>query len=99
MPEHFFSIWGKSRFALGGMEGFSGGLGMRHFGGYTDGAAPQTPAATLFDGMLGYEDGRWRYALTVQNIADRVYVSPCLSRGDCWFGARRTAIVSARYRF
>jgi iron complex outermembrane receptor protein len=72
---------------------------MRHFGGYTDGAAPQTPAATLFDGMLGYEAGRWRYALTVQNIADRVYVSPCLSRGDCWIGARRTAIVSARYRF
>ena len=46
-----------------------------------------------------YEDGRWRYALTVQNIADRIYVSPCLSRGDCWFGARRTAIASARYRF
>lgn len=51
-PEHLFSIWGKSRFAL-----------------------------------------------TVQNIADREYVSPCLSRGDCFYGARRTAIVSAHYRF
>lgn len=98
-PEHLFSIWGKSRFALGGIEGFSGGLGLRHFGGYTDGAAPQTPAVTLFDGMLAYQEGRWRYALTVQNIADRVYVSPCLSRGDCWFGARRTAVLSARYQF
>jgi len=100
VPEHMFSIWGKTRFALGGREGFSGGLGMRHFGGYRDGAAtPETPAATLFDGMLAYEEGRWRYALTVQNIADRIYVSPCLSRGDCWIGARRTAIVSAAYRF
>jgi iron complex outermembrane receptor protein len=99
LPEHMFSVWGKTGFSVGDMDGFSAGLGMRHFGGYTDGAAPQTPAATLFDGMLGYEDGRWRYALTVQNIADRVYVSPCLSRGDCWFGARRTAVLSARYRF
>jgi iron complex outermembrane receptor protein len=98
-PEHMVSVWGRTGFALGGRDGFSAGVGMRHFAGYTDGAAPETPAVTLFDGMLGYEEGRWRYALTVQNIADRVYVSPCLSRGDCWFGARRTAIVSARYRF
>ena len=99
VPENMFTLWGKSGFSLGAVEGFSAGLGMRYFSGYTDGAAPETPAVTLFDGMLGYEDGRWRYAFTVQNIADREYVTPCLSRGDCWFGARRTAIASATYRF
>jgi iron complex outermembrane receptor protein len=99
LPEHQFSVWGKGRFALGDVEGYSAGLGMRHFAGYRDGAAPETPAVTLFDGMLGYEDGRWRYALTVQNIADRTYVSPCLSRGDCFYGARRTALLTARYRY
>ena len=99
LPENMFSVWGKSGFSLGTLDGFSAGLGMRYFSGYTDGAAPETPAVTLFDGMLAYEVARWRYALTVQNIADRVYVTPCLSRGDCWFGARRTAIASAYYRF
>jgi iron complex outermembrane receptor protein len=99
LPEHIFSIWGRTGFALGGIDGFGAGLGMRHFGGYRDGAAPETPAVTLFDGMLAYEEGRWRYALTVQNITDRVYVSACLSRGDCFYGARRTAIFSARYHF
>lgn len=100
LPEHIFSVWGKTGFALAGVDGFSAGLGLRHFSGYRDGAAtPETPAVTLFDGMLGYHEGRWAYTLTVQNIADRVYVSACLSRGDCFYGARRTAIFSARYRF
>jgi iron complex outermembrane receptor protein len=35
----------------------------------------------------------------VQNIADKRYVSTCLPRGDCFFGARRTANVTATYRF
>lgn len=35
----------------------------------------------------------------VQNIADKEYVSTCLGRGDCWFGARRTVVGTVSYRF
>jgi iron complex outermembrane receptor protein len=53
----------------------------------------------LVDAMLGLDRGPWRYALNVQNLGDRTYVATCLGRGDCWYGARRTAIASATYRF
>jgi iron complex outermembrane receptor protein len=35
----------------------------------------------------------------VQNLTDKIYFATCLGRGDCWYGARRTVIASARYRF
>jgi iron complex outermembrane receptor protein len=99
LPRHQIAVWGSSRFALGGTDGFIAGLGVRHMSDFTDGAAPTTPSLTLFDGMIGYDKGPWRYTLNVQNLTDKVYVATCLSRGDCWFGARRTAVLSARYRF
>jgi iron complex outermembrane receptor protein len=37
--------------------------------------------------------------LNVQNLADKTYVSTCLDRGDCFYGARRHANLTATYRF
>lgn len=99
MPRHQAAVWGSSRFAIGDTGGFIAGLGMRYMSDFADGAAPTTPALTLFDGMIGFDSGKWRYALNVQNLTDKTYVATCLSRGDCWFGAKRTAVLSARYRF
>ncbi|HEX5162542.1 MAG TPA: TonB-dependent siderophore receptor [Steroidobacteraceae bacterium] len=99
LPANQLSVWGTGRFALGGIEGIKAGLGVRYLSSFQDGIAPTTPAVTLIDGMLGYESGRWRYALNVQNLGDEIYVSTCLGRGDCWYGARRTAILSAGYKF
>jgi iron complex outermembrane receptor protein len=66
---------------------------------FRDGAAPETPSVTLYDAMISLDQGQWRYALNVQNLADKVYVATCLGRGDCWYGARRTVVASAAYRF
>ncbi len=99
IPKYQAAVWGSSRFAIGDQSGFLAGLGVRYSSSFTDGAAPQTPSVTLFDGMIGYEHGPWRYALNVQNIADKEYVSTCLGRGDCWFGARRTVVGTVSYRF
>jgi len=81
------------------MPAFMAGAGVRYMSAFTDGTAPQTPSVTLFDAMLGFDRGAWRYALNVQNLTDKVYVSTCLGRGDCWWGTRRTVIASIRYRF
>ena len=69
------------------------------FASAKDGAAPETPSVTLLDLLFAYDTGNWRYALNVNNATDKEYVSTCLSRGDCWFGARRSVIASATYRF
>ncbi|OZI54487.1 TonB-dependent siderophore receptor [Bordetella genomosp. 4] len=99
VPKHMASLWGKYRFALASMPGFSVGAGVRYLGSFTDGAAPETPSVTLFDAMVAYDSGAWRYALNVNNIADKSYEVTCLSRGDCFYGQRRTVTASATYRF
>ncbi|WP_295857520.1 TonB-dependent siderophore receptor [uncultured Xylophilus sp.] len=102
LPKHNASVWGRYRFALAGTPGFSAGVGVRMFGGFRDlssGTGPRVPGVTLVDALLAYDTAQWRFALNVQNLGDRRYFSTCLSRGDCWFGAPRTAIASATYRF
>ena len=62
-------------------------------------AGPQIPSVALLDFVFAYETDQWRYALNVNNAIDKVYYSTCLSRGDCWWGARRNIVASATYRF
>ncbi len=99
IPRHQASAWGKWRFAVGNVSGFSLGAGVRWMNGFADGAAPRTPSVVLLDSMLAYDAGPWRYALNINNLTDKSYVATCLSRGDCWFGARRSVIASATYKF
>jgi iron complex outermembrane receptor protein len=99
VPRHQASVWGKWRFALGDIQGLSLGAGARYMSSFTDGDAPTTPSVTLFDAALAWDTPHWRYALNVRNLADKTYNSVCLSRGDCWYGARRTVVATATYRF
>ena len=102
-PRNQASVWGKYRFSIAGVPGFSAGAGVRYMSGFTDvdgsSAGPRVPSVTLLDLMLAYESDRWRYALNINNATDKTYFSTCLSRGDCWFGARRSVVASATYRF
>ncbi|WP_394790986.1 TonB-dependent siderophore receptor [Rhodoferax sp.] len=93
------SVWGKWRFAVAGVEGLALGVGVRSMSAIHDGAAPTTPAVTLLDAMLSLDQLHWRYALNVSNLTDKVYTTICLSRGDCWYGARRNVVASVTYRF
>ncbi|TAK74834.1 MAG: TonB-dependent siderophore receptor [Aquabacterium sp.] len=109
LPRNQASFWGKWRFAVAGIEGFSAGAGLRWMSSFRDVAhayngsvtstAPETPAVTLVDAMVAWENARWRAALNVTNLSDKVYYSTCLSRGDCWYGARRSVVGSLTYRF
>lgn len=98
-PKHVASIWGKYRFALNNMPGFSVGAGVRWVDGFRDGAGPEVPSVTLVDALLAYETPQWRLALNANNLFDKTYVATCLGRGDCWYGARRSVVASATYKF
>jgi iron complex outermembrane receptor protein len=99
LPKNLVSVWGTWRFALGGVGGFSAGLGVRHASAFTDGGAPETPSVTLADGLLAYDTRDWRVALNATNLFDKTYVTTCLSRGDCWWGARRNLVATVSYKF
>ena len=59
----------------------------------------RTPDYTLFDAMIRYETGPWRFQVNATNLADKRHVTTCLARGDCFFGIGRTVLGSATYRF
>jgi iron complex outermembrane receptor protein len=98
IPKHQASLWAKRGFTIAGTR-FSGGAGVRHMSDFQDGAAPVTPAVNLVDAMISWENPQWRVALNVNNLADKTYVATCLGRGDCWYGARRNAVLSATYKW
>lgn len=105
-PENQASIWGKYNFSIAGVSGFSLGAGVRYMSAFSDNHAadpslnpPTVPTVTLVDGLFAWENAHWRYAINASNLEDKTYYSQCLSRGDCWYGARRNIIGSATYRW
>ena len=100
VPEHMASLWGKYRFALGGLQGFTVGAGVRYTGPVWDGADTiQTPGYTLYDAMVSWEDKDWRFQVNGTNLADKVYFTACLTRGDCFYGSGRTVMAQLTYKF
>lgn len=99
LPARQASVWGVWRFARQGAGGFSAGFGARYMSSFRDGGGPEVPSLSLFDALLAYDTPRWRLALNGTNLSDKTYVSTCLRRGDCWYGARRTVTATATYRF
>lgn len=99
IPSQQTSLWAKYSFAAAGVTGLSVGGGVRHMNAFRDGGAPTTPEVTLVDALFAWDSPSWRVALNVNNLSNKTYVATCLSRGDCWFGAKRNAVLSATYRW
>lgn len=98
IPRHSAALWAVHRFA--DLASLRAGAGLRHVGTSSDGVdGTITPASTLLDLMLSWDDGPWRLALNVSNATDRTTIATCLERGDCWFGTRRKAVLSASWRW
>jgi iron complex outermembrane receptor protein len=99
VPEYQASLWTRYKFALAQGQ-FSIGGGVRYVGPSWDGRdVLETPSFTLLDAMLGYETGPWKASLTVNNLTDKIHVTTCLNRGDCFYGMRRTLTANLRYSF
>ncbi|MGS1005769.1 TonB-dependent siderophore receptor [Achromobacter anxifer] len=104
-PRQMASAWLNYRLRESMLRGLGIGVGVRYVGSiYNDEANTwKTPSFTLFDAALQYDTGPWRFALNVQNLANKEYVSTCYqSVGDgsqCQYGQERTLVLNARYRF
>jgi len=100
VPKHTASAWVTRRFSIGGVPGFTVGGGIRYLGESWDGMdGIRTPSATLLDAMFAWDNGPLRLSLNVANLADKVQITTCLARGDCFYGQRRTVTANATYRF
>lgn len=100
MPLHLASVWVTREWRTGADSRLTIGPGIRHTGASFDGNdALRTPDYTLFDAMLAWERGAWRVSVNSANLADKVHVTACLARGDCFFGSRRNAVAGVSYRF
>lgn len=98
IPKHNVSAWLSHGFSVAGVDGFTAGAGVRYLGTSWDGTdALETPSATLVDALLAWQTGPWRFALNAVNLADKVQITTCLARGDCFYGQRRTVMLTARY--
>ena len=100
VPLYQAALWAKQKFSLWGVHGFSAGAGVRYIGESWDGTdSIKTPPYPLFDAMLSYETEKWRFQINGTNLADKIHVTTCLARGDCFYGSRRTILSSATYKF
>lgn len=100
MPRNMASLWATRRFSIGDLHGFQAGGGIRYTGSSFDGMdILRTPVYTLYDAMFAYDAKSWRLAVNASNLADKVHVTTCLARGDCFYGLRRTVIATVGYRF
>ena len=92
LDSYGFPVWADWTGRVGG--------GVRYIGESWDGTDTiRTPDYTLFDAMIRYETGPWRFQVNASNLADKRHVTTCLARGDCFFGIGRTVLGSATYRF
>jgi iron complex outermembrane recepter protein len=100
VAKHTGSAWLSRHFSIAGRSGFSAGLGLRYIGDAWSGTTLiRTPSSTLVDAMLGYDHGDWRLGLNAVNLRDKVQITQCLARGDCFYGQRRTVNATLSYRF
>lgn len=100
VPEHMAKLWAVHTFGAYGLPQLRAGLGVRYVGKtWSDSNALVTPSNTLLDAMASWDEGAWRFALNVSNLADKTYLATCLDRGDCWFGTKRKAVASLTYRW
>ncbi|BFO54660.1 TonB-dependent siderophore receptor [Acidovorax sacchari] len=100
VPKHTASAWLSHRFGTGGRGQWTVGGGLRYTGSqWTGTTAITTPSSTIADAMVSYDAGDWRLAFNVVNLTDKVQVTQCLARGDCFYGQRRTYMLTSTYRF
>jgi iron complex outermembrane receptor protein len=99
VPDQMASAWVTYR-PQGEWEGFKSGFGLRYVGKTWDGVDKiHTDPYLLADAMVGYETDRWAVTLTGRNLFDKVHITSCLARGDCFYGERRSVALNVSTKF
>ncbi|MCO7224557.1 TonB-dependent siderophore receptor [Pleionea sp. CnH1-48] len=105
VPDQMLSVWATYR-PEEFWHGFKVGGGARHVGesfffalNNNVPTPTTTDSYTLVDLMVGYEFDNVDLSLNIANVTDKMVVTTCLSRGDCFYGQERTVTANLRYRF
>ncbi|WP_165396781.1 TonB-dependent siderophore receptor [Sphaerotilus mobilis] len=103
VPERSARIAARHDWLQGPAAGLSAGLGLTHHGRLAGDTTNTyfTPAATLWDAQLGYRMGDARYALRIDNLADKKYFVPStyFGGGQVIPARPRTVQASATFAF
>lgn len=106
VPRHNIALWAMYRLPQDLLPGVKIGGGVRRIigtSGYVLGSTPtpaKLPAYTVFDAVIGYEQGPWNVSLNISNLLDKTYVQSCYyATTTCFYGDGRNAIVRATYRW
>lgn len=97
VPRNRLSLWADYRFA----SGIRVGLGARYSGstrGENEAAPARVPSTTFYDAMVGYDFQQWSLALNLRNLTDKNALTNC-GATTCYYGAPRSVIATATYRF
>jgi iron complex outermembrane receptor protein len=101
VPRQMVSLWADYTLHGGPLRNLGMGGGMRVIGS-TYGAADDSfrvSSFTLFDLAIHYDWRSWRFGLNATNLFDRQYVAACASATQCFWGARREVMGTARYQW
>lgn len=100
-PSQLASLWGDYTFHTGALSGFGFGGGVRYVGkSYADNLNTQVvPDFVLGDLAVHYEWDKWRAAVNVTNITDKIYVSACQGDLSCFYGDRRRVLGTLAYKW
>lgn len=110
IPNNLASLWVNYTAHSGPVSGLGLSAGARYVGrtfgtatnlwgiaGYTN-ASSRLPDFVLFDAAIRYDFARrWRLSVNVANLADKTYVSSCLSATTCYYGAGRNVLAALGY--
>ncbi|MFN4119192.1 TonB-dependent siderophore receptor [Acidovorax sp.] len=99
VPYHQASVWGNYQLAAWGLPEWTVGAGLRYTGDMVDGTANayRVPGYSVVDAMLAWQQGPWRVALNVRNLANKQFL--ICNGAQCRDGNPRTATLSASYRW
>ncbi|SFD56152.1 iron complex outermembrane recepter protein [Pseudomonas citronellolis] len=106
IPQHMASLWADYSFHGGALDRFGVNAGVRYIGtSYADALNTlKVPAYTLLDVGAHYDLAAldpslagWQVETTVNNLADKEYVSACATATKCFWGGRRSVLASVKY--
>ncbi|WP_374012769.1 TonB-dependent siderophore receptor [Pseudoxanthomonas koreensis] len=104
VPDWTAALWADYTFQAGALSGLSLAAGVRYNGqSYGDSAnAFLIPAYTLWDAAIRYDAGTHggvatRLAVNLSNLADREFISTCISVSACYYGTGRSVTASATF--
>jgi len=102
MPRQTASIWSTKSFGVGEAAQLRLGAGAVYNGKSISTSSVwsiTTPSRTTVDALAEVSWNNWSFAINATNLLNNRFFASCLARGDCFMGAPRNVMGTAKVRF